>query len=253
MSPPSVCPIRLLSQSNPGSICVPGAPLIFFLTNLQGIEMASIQSKKGKSGKKTHYVVISHRGGHKWIKAGSLRDAKILKKEIESLENSKRMEKLGLSANDIRIDDFFKKYADYIRPRTAANTVKRYLAVLNTFIVYLKMFHPDLKYLSQIKSEIIESYQQKLAGNQVSGVFPYFMLFWLILLEKCWKRCMVNADFNYVCLNNLPNVPRFGWKNQTPYLRCGIMNYTVFYQIVPVLIGTILTYTCYRNLIISVL
>ena len=123
--------------------------------------MASIQSKKGKSGKKTHYVVISHRGGHKWIKAGSPRDAKILKKEIESLENSKRMEKLGLSTHDIRIDDFFQKYADYIRPRTAPNTVKRYLAVLNTFIVYLKMFHPNLKYLSQIKPEIIESYQQK--------------------------------------------------------------------------------------------
>jgi integrase len=123
--------------------------------------MASIQSKEKVSGKKTFYVVISHRGGHKWIKAGNLRGAKILKKEIESLENSKRVEKLGLSANDIRIDDFFKKYADYIRPRTAPNTVKRYLAVLNTFIIYLKMSHPNLKYLSQIKSEIIESYQQK--------------------------------------------------------------------------------------------
>jgi len=58
--------------------------------------MASIQPKKGKAGKKTYYVVICHRGVHKWVKAGTLRDAKTLKKEIESLENSKRMEKLGL-------------------------------------------------------------------------------------------------------------------------------------------------------------
>lgn len=63
--------------------------------------MASIQSNKGKAGKKTYYVVICHRGGHKWVKAGTLRDAKILKREIESLENSKQMEKLGLTGQHI--------------------------------------------------------------------------------------------------------------------------------------------------------
>ena len=81
--------------------------------------MASIQSKKGKAGKKTYYVVICHRGGHKWVKAGTLRDAKILKREIESLENSKRMEKLGLVGRHKRIDDFFQEYADHVRLRTA--------------------------------------------------------------------------------------------------------------------------------------
>lgn len=29
--------------------------------------MASIQFKKGKTGRKTYYVVICHQGGHKWV------------------------------------------------------------------------------------------------------------------------------------------------------------------------------------------
>lgn len=106
-------------------------------------------------------MVIAHHGRRKWIKAGSLKDARILKREIESMEESRRLEKLGLANRDKRIDDFFQEYAEYVKPRTAPNTVKRYLAVLNTFVVFLKMFHPNLKYLSQIKPEIIESYQQK--------------------------------------------------------------------------------------------
>lgn len=123
--------------------------------------MASIQSKKGKAGKKTYYVVICHRGGHKWVKARTLRDAKILKKEIESLENSKRMEKLGLIGRHKRIDDFFQEYADHIKLRTAPNTVKRYRAALNAFVAFLRLFQPNLKYLHQIKPEIIESYQKQ--------------------------------------------------------------------------------------------
>ncbi|RKX26303.1 MAG: hypothetical protein DRP45_03830 [Candidatus Zixiibacteriota bacterium] len=66
--------------------------------------MASIQSKTGKSGKKTYYVVVSFTGRHKWIRAGSQRDAKLLRREIESMEESKRLEKLGLSRRNKRID-----------------------------------------------------------------------------------------------------------------------------------------------------
>ncbi len=123
--------------------------------------MASIQSKKGKMGKKTYYVVICHRGGHKWIKAGTAKDAKILKKEIESLENSKRMEKLGLVGRHKRIDSFFQEYADHVRLRTAPSTVKRYLSVVNTFITFLRMFHPNIRFLAQITPEVIESYQMQ--------------------------------------------------------------------------------------------
>ncbi len=123
--------------------------------------MASIQSKISRTGKKTYYVVVSIKGKHKWIKAGTLRQAKTLKKDIESLENSQRVEKLGLSAKDIRIDDFFQAYAEYVKPRAAPNTLKRYLGVINTFIVFLDMFHPKLTYLSQVTPEIIEDFMQK--------------------------------------------------------------------------------------------
>lgn len=123
--------------------------------------MASIQFKKGKNGKKTFYVVISHRAGHKWIKAGSIRDAKILKKEIERLSESRRFESLGLVSRQKRIDDFFLEYADYIKLRNAPSTVKRYLSVLNTFVTFLKLFHPNIKGLSQITPDIIEAYQSK--------------------------------------------------------------------------------------------
>jgi hypothetical protein len=105
--------------------------------------------------------VICHRGSHKWIKAGTQQDAKILKREIESRENSKRVEKLGLSGRQKRIDDFCQEYADHVRLRTSPNTVKRYRAALNAFLAFLRLFHPNLKSLHQIKPEIIESYQQK--------------------------------------------------------------------------------------------
>ena len=89
--------------------------------------MASIQSKKGKNSKKTYYVVVCLRGRHKWIRAGSIRDAKILKREIDSMEESRRLEKLGISGRQKRIYDFFQEYADHVKLRTAPNTVKRYL------------------------------------------------------------------------------------------------------------------------------
>ena len=123
--------------------------------------MASVHSKKSKTGKNTYYVVISYQGKHKWIKAGTKKEALNLKKTIESLENSQRMEKLGLVSKDKRIDEFLQEYADYIKIRTSKNTIKRYLGVLNTFLVFLKVFHGNIRYMSQINTEIIESYQQK--------------------------------------------------------------------------------------------
>ena len=123
--------------------------------------MASIQFKKSKSGKKIYYVVVSLKGRHKWIKAGSQKDAKILKKHIESIAESERFEKLGFTSRDIRIDDFFQDYLNHVRLHTSPNTLKRYKSVLNTFLVFLNMFHPTVRYLSQIKIETIESYQQK--------------------------------------------------------------------------------------------
>ena len=65
--------------------------------------MASIQCKKSKSGKRTYYVVDSIAGKHKWIKAGTLKDARQLKRHLEGLEKSQRMEKLGVSADWVRI------------------------------------------------------------------------------------------------------------------------------------------------------
>ncbi|MCD6163784.1 MAG: site-specific integrase [candidate division Zixibacteria bacterium] len=123
--------------------------------------MASIQFKKNKTGKKTYYVVVSYNSKHKWLKAGALSDAKKLKKQIESLEKSQQMEKLGLTNSTIRIDEFFQKYADNVKLHNSPNTVKRYLSVLNTFLVFLKMFHPGIKHLSQLKTEHIESYQKQ--------------------------------------------------------------------------------------------
>jgi len=123
--------------------------------------MASIQHKKGKDGKKTYYVVVSFSGKHKWIRAGSLANARVLKREIESLEESKRVEKLGLVKKDKRIDHFFDEYLERCRVRTAPNTVKRYRAALNAFLAYLSLNHSRLKYLSQIKQEHIEGFQQK--------------------------------------------------------------------------------------------
>lgn len=123
--------------------------------------MASIQSKSGKSGKKTYYVVLSIGGRHKWIRAGSLKDAKILKREIESLEESKRFEKLGIARKEKRIDDFFREYLEYVEPRVAPNTVKRYRATINAFIAFLDLFCSGIIRLSQIKPEHIELFQQK--------------------------------------------------------------------------------------------
>jgi len=123
--------------------------------------MASIQSKTSKTGVKTFYVVFSFFDKRKWIKAGTLRDARLLKKKIESLEKSKRLENLGLSSNEIKIKKFFEDFSDYSRLHNSASTAKRYIRVFETFQIFLKMFHPGIKYLSQINTQIMESYQKR--------------------------------------------------------------------------------------------
>ena len=123
--------------------------------------MASLQSKTSKDGKTTHYVVLAVGGKRKWIKAGSHNEAKKLLKQIESLEDSKRNEKLGLSTRDVRVDEFFQEYAEHVRLHCAASTVQRYLGILNCFLVFLGMFHPKVKSLGQIKQEHIESFQKQ--------------------------------------------------------------------------------------------
>jgi len=123
--------------------------------------MASVQFKKGLNGKKTYYVVFSHRGRHRWIKAGCQADAKRLKKEIESLAENQRLEKLGITTRNKRIDDFFREYLEYISLRTSPNTVKRYRAAINPFIAFLGMFHSSVRHLSQLKQEHIESFQRE--------------------------------------------------------------------------------------------
>jgi integrase len=123
--------------------------------------MASIQFKKSLKGQKIYYVVVCLRGRHKWIKAGSQKDAKELKRKIESMENAQRLEKLGFSPLDKRVDALFQEYAEHLKLHTSANTIKRYLGVLNTFLAFLKMFYENVKYMSQIKQEHIESYQKQ--------------------------------------------------------------------------------------------
>ncbi|MCK5125567.1 MAG: tyrosine-type recombinase/integrase [candidate division Zixibacteria bacterium] len=123
--------------------------------------MPSIQFKKSKTGKKTYYVVVSFQGKHKWIKAGTQKEAKELKRKVESMENSQRLEKLGLVSKNKRIDEFLQEYSEHVKLRTSSGTIKRYLGILNTFIVFLKMFHTHIRYLSQIKPEHIESYQKQ--------------------------------------------------------------------------------------------
>ena len=123
--------------------------------------MASIQYKMSKNGKKVYYVVESLSGRRKWIKAGSAQDAQRLKRQLEALEKSQRIERLGLTQTRIRIDDFFQRFADHVKLHNSPGTIRRYLQILNLFLVFLKMFHPGLKYLSQIKREHIESYQRQ--------------------------------------------------------------------------------------------
>lgn len=123
--------------------------------------MASIQSKKNKTGKKTYYVVVSIAGRHKWIRAGTLQDAKVLKKKVENLGESERRDKLGISTTQKRIDSLFQDYLDYVRLRTSPNTVKRYRTALNVFLTFLKIHHPRIRDVSQIKPHTIEEFQRQ--------------------------------------------------------------------------------------------
>jgi len=129
--------------------------------------MASIQSKKSRVGKKTYYVVVSLAGKHKWLKAGTLKDAKLLKKALEAQSDQERLSRLGISARDRKIDEFLQEYLDTIRLRAAPNTAKRYKAVFNTFIQFLSMFHSNVSSLTQITPEIIESYQRRRLESAV--------------------------------------------------------------------------------------
>ncbi len=123
--------------------------------------MASIQSKTSKRGKKTFYVVVSYAGKRKWLKAGTQTDARKLKSQVESLENSRRLEKLGLTQKSVRIDDFFADFLDHVRLHSAPNTVKRYRAALNAFLAFLRLFQPRVTLLAQLTPAIIEDFQRK--------------------------------------------------------------------------------------------
>jgi integrase len=123
--------------------------------------VASIQAKKTESGSKTHYVVVSHAGKHKWIRAGSLKAARLLKREIEALAETERLQRFGFGTRVKRVDTFFQEYLENVRLRTSPNTVKRYRAAVNAFIAFLKLFHPEVLSLNQVLQEHIEGYQQK--------------------------------------------------------------------------------------------
>lgn len=123
--------------------------------------MASVQYKQGKRGKRTYYIVVSTAGRHRWVKAGTLQEAQALKKRIDSMAASERLERLGIGVREKRVDDFFQEYLDNVKLRTSPNTAKRYKAVLNTFISFLKMFHPNVTQLAQIRPETMESYQRE--------------------------------------------------------------------------------------------
>ena len=62
--------------------------------------MASVQFKRGQSGRKTFYVVVSAAGRRTWLKAGTLKDAPALKKKIDSMAASERLEKLGCTSSN---------------------------------------------------------------------------------------------------------------------------------------------------------
>ncbi|HWR84278.1 MAG TPA: hypothetical protein VN285_13345 [Candidatus Deferrimicrobium sp.] len=123
--------------------------------------MASIQSRIGKAGRKISYLVLSFHGKHRRLKTGSLKDAKLLKKGIESMDEARRIVKLGLTARDRHVDEFFQEYSGHVRLRAAPNTLKRYRAALNAFLASLRLFDQKISFLSQITPEIIEDFQQK--------------------------------------------------------------------------------------------
>lgn len=123
--------------------------------------MASIQSKKSKSGKRTYYVVVSQDGRHKWLRAGGLHAAKAMKREVESMQDSERRERLGFGKRAKRIDAFFTEYLDYVRLRSAESTVKRYRAAVNAFIAYLQLYQPKLSEAASISPEHIEDFMSK--------------------------------------------------------------------------------------------
>lgn len=123
--------------------------------------MASIQTKKLKGGKKSYFVVVSVQGKRKWIKAGTLREAKKLKAQIESMEKSQRVERLGISEKDIKAIEFFKQYSDHTKLHNSPNTSKRYIGVFNTFLAFLRLYKPTIRFLSQLNTQTIELYQKK--------------------------------------------------------------------------------------------
>ena len=122
--------------------------LYIYNSFLTGFSKASIQKKISKNGSKVFYVVESVGGRRKWLKAGTLKDAQQLKKQLQSLDKSQRIEKLGLTLVQLKIDDFFQQFADHVKLHNSPGTIKRYVYILNAFLTFLKMFHPSIKYLS---------------------------------------------------------------------------------------------------------
>jgi len=157
--------------------------------------MAIIQSKTGKSRSKTYYVVVSDFGKHKWLKAESHSNAKKLKKQVEKLTHLERLESLNTGIVQIRIDDFIEQYLDHVELHNSPVTAKRYRVILNTFYVFLRMFHSNILFLSKLKGQFIYYERNKIVKTRDNNLL-FSASDLCIFLECSHPTCLSLTNLN---------------------------------------------------------
>ena len=98
-------------------------------------------------------------GGRRFKRAIS-KSKRLAELALKDYELKAERKELGfLDRVDVAIPDFFKQFIEYSRVNHRAQTVKRYQAVTERFLEFLKAHEPQVRHLRQITSTIFEKYK----------------------------------------------------------------------------------------------
>ena len=84
---------------------------------------------------------------------------KIAQLALQDAQVKAARDEFGFAKNDIGVATFFERFLDYSRANHQNATTNRYRAVIDHFSAFLKEQYPNIGFVSQIKSEVIDRYK----------------------------------------------------------------------------------------------
>lgn len=127
--------------------------------------MASIHKRKLTSGEFAWELTHGTGKDRQRFVAGRTRaEAAAVLKQFE-----RQIELHGGAPEGLSVTEGIRRFADFLRVNRRASTTRRYSRVLRTFSrCFLKVHHPDVERLRQVKPAHVEGYKQRRAGGELT-------------------------------------------------------------------------------------